>query len=158
MRVTTTICALLALMSIPTAASAQAIEAQPLAGLRAFTIAIGDLDEEDEMSCGVTRTGLYTSLRSALNQSDMRITDNVQARDGIIYLSVTLLSSCAAFISLEVKTTVKIEKSNARVVTPVWERGRLRTGFTGKNAGAAIRESVEETAKLLVTDWSSINK
>ena len=157
MRVTNIIGALLAMMWIPAAANAQST-VHPLTGLRSFAIFIENLEADDEASCSVTRTGLYTSLRSALNESDIGITDNVRMRDGVIYLSVTVLSDCTAFISLEVKTEAKIEKTNARMLVPVWERGRLRTGFSGASAGAAIRQSVEETAKLLVTDWSAANK
>jgi hypothetical protein len=158
MKVTSTICALLAMISIPTPVNAQNGDAMPLAGLRAFQIVIEKLDDEDETRCGVTRTGLYASLRSALGQSDMDVTDDARTRDGFIYLSATVLSNCTAFISLEVKTVVRIEKTGARVYAPVWERGHLRTGFRGASAAAAIGQTVEDTAKLLVSEWSSVNK
>jgi hypothetical protein len=149
---------MLAMLSIPAAVNAQNTDAPTLAGLRSFTIVIANLDDEDETNCGVTRTALYTGLRSILGQSDIAITDNVQARDGIIYLQVTVLSNCTANIALNVQTSVTIEKTGTRIFAPVWERARLRTGFSGRSAGQAIRQSVEDTAKLLVDDWSSVNK
>ena len=64
MRTTSTICALLAMLSISAAVNAQNNNSPTLAGLRSFTIVIAGLDEEDETSCGVTRTGLYASVSS----------------------------------------------------------------------------------------------
>jgi hypothetical protein len=97
-------------------------------------------------------------LRSALDESGIGIVDDVRMGDGIIYLNATVLSNCTAFISLQVKAAVKVEKTGTRLYAPVWERGRLRTGFRGASAGAAISQSVEDTAKLLVSDWSTVNK
>lgn len=148
---------MLAMLSIPAAVNAQSTDTPTLAGLRSFTIVIGNLDEEDEASCGVTRTGLYTGLRSVLGQSDIAITDNVRTRDGIIYLQVTVLSDCTANIDLNVQASVTIEKTGVRIFAPVWERARLRTGLSGRSAGAAITQSVEETAELLVDDWNAVN-
>ena len=157
MRMITTIFALLAMISIPTAASAQNTDVPFLAGLRSFTIVIANLDDEDETSCGLTSTGLYTSLRSVLGQSDMVVTDDARTRDGIIYLQVTVLSNCTASITLNVQTGVTINKTGARIFAPVWERERFRTGLSGRSAGAAIRQSVEGIATMLVKDWNSVN-
>jgi hypothetical protein len=150
--------ALLALTAIPNAAHAQNNGAQFLAGLRSFAIVVEPLEADDAVSCSVGRAGLYASLRAALDESEIDIVDDVRMGDGLIYLNVTVLSNCTAFISLEVKAAVKIDKTGARLFAPVWERGRLRTGFRGASAGAAISQSVEDTAKLLVTEWSSVNR
>jgi hypothetical protein len=162
MRMTTAICAALAMISMPAAANAQNnaqnTGATFLAGLRSFTIVVEPLEADDAVSCSVGRAGLYTSLRSALDESAIGIVDDVRMGDGIIYLNVTVLSNCTAFVSLEVKAAVKVEKTGARLFAPVWERGRLRTGFRGASAGAAISQSVEDTAKLLVSEWSAVNK
>ena len=157
MRMISTVFALLTMISVSTPANAQTTDVPFLAGLRSFTIAIADLDEEDETSCGVTRTGLYTSLRSVLGQSDMEITDDVRTGDGIIYLQVTVLSNCTANIALNVQTGVTINKTGARIFAPVWERERLRTGLSRRSAGGAIRQSVEAVATALVNDWNSVN-
>lgn len=157
MRLISTVFALLTMISVSTPANAQTTDVPFLAGLRSFTIAIADLDEEDETSCGVTRTGLYTSLRSVLGQSDMEITDDVRTGDGIIYLQVTVLSNCTANIALNVQTGVTINKTGARIFAPVWERERLRTGLSRRSAGGAIRQSVEAVATALVNDWNSVN-
>lgn len=157
MRMISTIFAVFAMMSIPAAVNAQSTDVPFLAGLRSFTIVIANVDEEDETSCGITSTGLYTSLRSVLAQSDMAVTDDVRTRDGIIYLQVTALSDCTANVALNVQTSVTINKSGARIFAPVWERERLRTGLKGRSAGAAIRQSVESIATLLVDDWNSVN-
>ena len=157
MRLISTVFALLTMISVSTPANAQTTDVPFLAGLRSFTIAIADLDEEDETSCGVTRTGLYTSLRSVLGQSDMEITDDVRTGDGIIYLQVTVLSNCTANIALNVQTGVTINKTGARIFAPVWERERLRTGLSRGSAGGAIRQSVEAVATALVNDWNSVN-
>ena len=69
MRMIAAVFALLMMISSPV--SAQTTDVPFLTVLRSFTIAIADLDEEDETSCGLTRTGLYTSLRSVLGQSDL---------------------------------------------------------------------------------------
>ena len=156
MRMIRTIFALLAMISISTAASAQSTDVPFLAGLRSFTIVIANLDEEDETSCGLTSTGLYASLRSVLSQSDIAVTDDTRA-DGIIYLQVTVLSNCTANITLNVQTSVTINKTGARIFAPVWERERFRTGLSGRSAGAAIRQSVEGIATMLVNDWNSVN-
>jgi hypothetical protein len=145
------------LMMISTPVSAQTPDVPFLAGLRSFTIAIADLDEEDEASCGLTRTGLYTTLRSVLGQSDIEVTDDARARDGIIYLQVTVLSNCTANITLNVQTSVTINKTGTRIFAPVWERERFRTGLKGRSAGAAITQSIEAIATTLVTDWTSVN-
>jgi hypothetical protein len=145
------------LMMISTPVSAQTTDVPFLAGLRSFTIAIADLDEEDEASCGLTRTGLYTTLRSVLGQSDIEVTDDVRTRDGIIYLQVTVLSNCTANITLNVQTSVTINKTGTRIFAPVWERERFRTGLKGRSAGAAITQSIEAIATTLVTDWTSVN-
>ena len=145
------------LMMISTPVSAQTTDVPFLAGLRSFTIAIADLDAEDETSCGLTRTGLYTSLRSVLGQSDIEVTDDARTRDGIIYLQVTVLSNCTANITLNVQTSVTINKTGTRIFAPVWERERFRTGLKGRSAGAAITQSIESIATTLVTDWSSVN-
>ena len=158
MRMISTGFALLAMISMSTAASAQNTDVPFLAGLRSFTIVIANLDEKDETSCGVTRTGLFTSLRSVLGQSDMIVTDDARTRDGIFYLQVTVLSNCTANITLNVQTSVTVNKSGARIFAPVWERERFRTGLSGRSAGAAIRESVEGVATMLVNDWNSVNK
>ena len=158
MKTISTILALLAIISFPTAASAQNTDVPFLAGLRSFTIVIADLDDEDETSCGLTSTGLYTSLRSVLGQSDIAITDDARTRDGIIYLQVTVLSKCPASIRLNVQAGVTITKTGARILAPVWERERFRTGLRGRSAGAAIRQSVEGVATLLVNDWNSVNE
>ena len=158
MRLISGIFAILAMISISTAANAQSTDVPFLGGLRSFTIIIASLDDEDETNCGVTRTRLYTSLRSILGQSDISITDNVRTRDGLIYLQVTVLSNCTASIVLNVQTVVTIEKTGTRIFAPVWERTRLRVGFKGASAAAAISQSVEEAAKLLVDDWNSVNK
>ena len=150
--------ALLAMILIPTAASAQNTDIPFLAGLRSFTIVIADLDDEDEASCGLTSTGLYTSLRSVLGQSDIAITDDARTRDGIIRLQVTVLSNCTASIRLNVQATVTITKTGTRIFAPVWERERFRTGLKGRSAGAAISQSVESVATMLVTDWNSVNE
>jgi hypothetical protein len=155
---TTAACALLALIAMPAAASEQNAGAQFLAGLRSFAIVVEPLEADDAVSCSVGRAGLYTSLRSALDESGIGIVDDVRMGDGIIYLNATVLSNCTAFISLQVKAAVKVEKTGTRLYAPVWERGRLRTGFRGASAGAAISQSVEDTAKLLVSDWSTVNK
>ena len=155
MRMIGTVFALLMMISTPV--SAQTTDVPFLAGLRSFTIAIADLDEEDETSCGLTRTGLYTSLRSVLGQSDIEVTDDARARDGIIYLQVTVLSNCTANITLNVQTSVTINKTGTRIFAPVWERERFRTGLKGRSAGAAITQSIEAIATTLVTDWSSVN-
>ncbi|MGH7555062.1 MAG: hypothetical protein ACREMQ_18840 [Longimicrobiales bacterium] len=162
MRMTTAVCAVLAMLSMPTAATAQSktqdTGAAFLAGLRSFAIVVEPLEADDAVSCSVGRAGLYTSLRAALDESAIDIVDDIRMGDGILYLNVTVLSNCTAYISLEVKAAVKVEKTGARLFAPVWERGRLRTGFRGASAGAAIGQSVEDTAKLLVSDWSSVNK
>jgi hypothetical protein len=158
MRLIGTTFALLATISLPTAASSQNTDVPFLAGLRSFTIAIANLDEKDEKSCGVTRTGLFTSLRSVLGQSDIIVADDARTRDGIIYLQVTVLSNCAANITLNVQTSVTVNKTGARIFAPVWERERFRTGLSGRSAGAAIRESVEGVATMLVNDWNSVNE
>ena len=158
MRMTTTVYAVLTMLAIPTAVSAQNADPLTLSGLRSFTIFIADLDEEDERSCGVTRTGMYTALRSTLGQSDIAITDNPRMRDGVIHLQVTVLSDCTANIDLSVQASVTLEKNGTRVFAPVWERSRLRTGLKGRSAGAAITRSVEETAELLVDDWNAVNE
>lgn len=157
MKMIRTTFALLAMISLSTAASAQSTGVPFLAGLRSFTIAIADLDNEDETNCGVTRTGLFTSLRSVLGQSDMVITDDLRTRDGIIYLQVTVLSNCTANITLNAQASVTINKTGARIFAPVWERERFRTGLRGRSAGAEIRESVEDIAAMLVNDWNSVN-
>ena len=158
MRMTGIVCALLALIAIPTASSAQNSDAVTLAGLRSFSIVIANVDEEDETNCAVGRAGLYTALRSVLGQSEMIIADNARAVDGTILLQATVLSNCAANIALKVQTWVTIDKSRTRMFAPVWERERLRTGFSGRSAGVAIRESVEDLARLLVNEWSAVNK
>ena len=155
MRMIGTVFALLMMISTP--ASAQTTDVPFLAGLRSFTIAIADLEAEDETSCGLTRTGLYTSLRSVLGQSDIEVTDDARTRDGIIYLQVTVLSNCTANITLNVQTSVTINKTGTRIFAPVWERERFRTGLKGRSAGAAITQSIEAIATTLVTDWSSVN-
>jgi hypothetical protein len=155
MKIVSIILALLVMISIPTAAKAQNTDVPFLAGLRSFSIVIAELDEEDETSCDVTREGLYASLRSVLSQSDIAVTDDVRARDGIIYLQATVLSNCTANITLTVQTSVTINKTGARIFATVWERERLRMGSRG--AGAAIRQSVEGLATQLVNDWSSVN-
>ena len=152
-----TILALLAMISIPTTANAQTTDIPFLGGLRTFTIAIAELSQEDETRCGATRTGLYTSLRSVLRDSDMEITDDIRTRDGVIYLQVTVLADCTAGIALNVQTNVTINKTGARIFAPVWERERLRTVSSNRSAGAAIRESVEGLAMVLVDDWNSVN-
>jgi hypothetical protein len=157
MRITDTVCVLLALLSIPTMASAQNTVVSPLAGLHSFAISIENLDE-DGARCAVTRTGLYTALRAGLSSSEMDIADDARAGDAVIYLTVTVLPNCAASIALEVRAWVTIRKTGTMVFAPVWERGRLRTGYSGASAGAAIRQSVEDSARLLVADWSSANK
>jgi hypothetical protein len=156
MRMIRTIFALLAMSSISTAAGAQSTDVPFLAELRSFTIVIANLDEDDETSCGLTSTGLYTSLRSVLGQSDIAVTDDTRT-DGIIYLQVTVLSNCTANITLNVQTSVTINKTGARIFAPVWERERFRTGLSGRSAGAAIRQSVEGIATMLVNDWNSVN-
>ena len=158
MKMTTAVCAMLAMMVMPAAAQAQNTDAMLLAGLRSFMIVVEPLQADDAVSCSVGRAGLYTSLRAALDESAIGIVDDVRMADGIIYLNATVLSNCTAFINLQVKAAVKIEKTGARVYAPVWERGRLRTGFRGASAGAAIGQSVEDTARLLVADWSAVNK
>jgi len=158
MRMISTTFVLLAMISMPTAASSQNTDVPFLAGLRSFTIVIANLDEKDETSCGVTRTGLFTSLRSVLGQSDIIVTDDARTRDGIIYLQVTVLSNCTANITLNVQTSVTVNKTGARIFAPVWERERFRTGLSGRSAGAAIRESVEGVATMLVNDWDSVNE
>ena len=157
MRMISTIFALLTMISISTPAGAQATDVPFLAGLRSFTIVIAPLDDEDETSCGLTRTGLYTSLRAVLSQSDIQVTDDVRSRDGIIYLQVTVLSNCTAHIALNVQTSVTIGKTGARIFAPVWERERFRTGLKGRSAGAAITQSLEAVAATLVSDWNSVN-
>jgi hypothetical protein len=155
MKMIRTICALFAMIAIPSAAKAQDTDVPFLGGLRSFSIVIANLDEEDETSCGVTREGLYASLRSVLSQSDIAVTDDVRTRDGIIYLQATVLSNCTANITLSVQTSVTINKTGARIFATVWERERLRMGSRG--AGAAIRQSVDGLATQLVNDWSSVN-
>jgi hypothetical protein len=149
--------ALLTMISISTPASAQTTDVPFLAGLRSFSIVVANLDDEDETSCGLTRTGLYTSLRSVLSQSDIEVTDDVRTADGIIYLQVTVLSNCTANITLNVQTSVTINKTGARIFAPVWERERFRTGLKGRGAGAAITQSIEAVAATLVSDWNSVN-
>jgi len=158
MRIVSVVFAMLAMLLIATRASAQSTDVPFLAGLRTFTIVIANLDEKDEASCGLTRTGLYASLRSVLGQSDIAVTDDARARDGIIYLQVTVLSNCTTRITLNVQTTVTINKTGARILAPVWERERFGTGLSGRSAGAAIRQSVESIATLLVNDWNSVNE
>jgi hypothetical protein len=157
MRIISAIFAMLTVISVPTTANAQKTDVPFLAGLRSFSIVIANLDEKDETSCGLTSTGLYGSLRSVLGQSDIAITDNVRTRDGIIYLQVTVLANCTASITLNVQTGVTIDKTGARILAPVWQRERLRSGFSGRSAGAAIRESVEGVATMLINDWDSVN-
>jgi len=157
MKLIGTIFTLLTMIAVSTPANAQTTDIPFLAGLRSFTIAIADLDAEDETSCGLTRTGLYTSLRSVLGQSDIEVTDDVRTRDGIIYLQVTVLSNCTANITLNVQTSVTINKTGTRIFAPVWERERLRTGLSRRSAGEAIRQSVEAVATALVNDWNSVN-
>ena len=157
MKIISAIFAMLTVISVPTAANAQKTDVPFLAGLRSFSLVIAGLDEQDETSCGLTSTGLYASLRSVLGQSDIAITDDVRTRDGIIYLQVTVLSNCTASITLNVQTGVTINKTGARIFAPVWQRERLRSGFSGRSAGAAIRESVEGVATLLIDDWNSVN-
>ena len=151
------ILALLAMIAVPVAASAQSTDVPFLAGLRSFTIAIADLDDEDGTNCGISSTGLYTSLRSVLGQSDIAITDDARARDGIIRLQVTVLSNCTTSIRLNVQAAVTVAKTGARIYAPVWERESFRTGLKGRSAGTAIRQSVEGVAKQLVNDWNSVN-
>jgi len=62
MRMISTTFVLLAMISMPTAASSQNTDVPFLAGLRSFTIVIANLDEKDETSCGVTRTGVVHKL------------------------------------------------------------------------------------------------
>jgi hypothetical protein len=157
MRIITAGFAMLAMLLIATRASAQNTDVPFLAGLRTFTIVIANLDEKDETSCGLTRTGLYASLRSVLGQSDMAITEDTRTSDGIIYLEVTALSDCTAKINLNVQTAVTINKTGARIFAPVWERERFGTGLTRRSAGAAIRQSVESIATMLVNDWNLVN-
>ena len=157
MKMIHTTLALLAMISIPTAVNAQTTDVPFLAGLRTFTIAIAELSQQDETNCGLTRTGLYTSLRSVLGDSDIEITDNARTRDGVIYLQVTVLVDCTASIALNVQTSVTINKTGAGIFAPVWERERLRTVSSKRSAGAAIRESVEGLAMVLVDDWNSVN-
>jgi len=157
MRIINGIFAMLTVISIPTAANAQTTDVPFLAGLRSFSIVIAGLDEKDDANCGLTSTGLYGSLRSVLGQSDIAITDDVRTRDGIIYLQVTVLSNCTASITLNVQTSVTINKTGVRIFAPVWQRERLRSGFSGRSAGAAIRESVEGVATMLINDWNSVN-
>jgi hypothetical protein len=158
MKMIGTIFALLAMIAAPTAASAQNTDVPFLAGLRSFTIVIADLDDEDETNCGISSTGLYTSLRSVLGQSDIAITEDARMRDGIIRLQVTVLSNCTASIRLNAQAAVTITKSGARIYAPVWERESFRTGLKGRSAGTAIRQSVEGIAKQLVGDWNSVNE
>jgi hypothetical protein len=158
MKMSPAVSLLLAIISSPTAAIAQNTDVPFLSGLRTFTIAVADLDDEDETSCGLTRTGVYTSLRSVLNQSDIAISDDARTRDGIIYLQVTVLSDCTASIRLNVQAAVTIDKSRTRIFAPVWERESFRTGLSGQSAGTAIRQSVEAVATMLVDDWNSVNE
>lgn len=158
MRIIRTVFAMLTILLIAIPANAQSTDVPFLAGLRTFTIVIANLDEEDGASCGVTRTGLYASLRSVLGQSDIAVTDNALTRDGIIYLQVTVLSNCTAQVTLNVQTSVTINKTGTRIFAPVWERERFGTGLSGRSAGAAIRQSVESIATLLVNDWNSVNE
>ena len=158
MRIIRTVFAMLAMLSSAIPASAQGTDVPLLAGLRTFTIVVANLDEKDEASCGLTRTGLYASLRSVLNRSDMVVADDARTSDGIIYLQVTVLGDCTAQITLNVQTSVTINKSGKRIFAPVWERERFGTGLSGRSAGAAIRQSVENVANLLVNDWSSVNE
>ena len=157
MRMIGTVFALLTLISISTPVSAQATDVPFLAGLRSFSIVVANLDDEDETNCNLTRTGLYASLRSVLGQSDIEVTDDARTRDGIIYLQVTVLSNCTANITLNVQTSVTINKTGARIFAPVWERERFRTGLKGRSAGASITQSVEAVAATLVSDWNSVN-
>src|SRR5262245_1321753 len=157
MKMIRTVFAMLAMIALSTQARAQSTDVPFLAGLKSFTIVIANLDQEDETSCGLTSTGLYSSLRSALGQSDIAVTDDARTRGGIIYLQVTVLANCTANITLNVQTSVTINKTGARIFAPVWERERFRTGLSGRKAGAAIRQSVEDIGMLLVTDWNSVN-
>jgi hypothetical protein len=136
MRMIRTIFALLAMISISTAASAQSTDVPFLAGLRSFTIVIASLDEEDETSCGLTSTGLYTSLRSVLGRSDIAVTDDTRTRDGIIYLQVTVLSNCTANITLNVQTSVTINKTGARIFAPCVGTGALQNGVKRSERGS----------------------
>lgn len=156
MRMIRSFFAALAMMSLPAAVNAQPTDVPFLGGLRTFTITIADLGG-DAASCDVTRTGLYTSLRSVLRDSDMDITDNVRTRDGIIYLRVTVLADCTASIALNVQTAVTVNKTGQGLYAPVWERERVRTVSNKRGAGAAIRDSVEGLATALVDDWNSVN-
>jgi len=158
MRMISTMFAALALIAVPIAASAQSTDVPFLSGLRSFTIAIADLDDEDGTNCGLTSTALYTSLRSVLGQSDIAITDDARARDGIIRLQVTVLANCTASIRLNVQAPVTVIKTGVRIYAPVWERESFRTGLKGRSAGTAIRQSVEGIAKQLVDDWNSVNE
>ena len=157
MKIVGTVFALLAMIASPNAANAQSTDVPFLAGLRSFTLVIAGLDDEDETKCGISSTGLYTSLRSVLGQSDIAITDDARARDGIIQLQVTVLSNCTTSIRLNVQAPVTVIKTSARIFAPVWERERFRTGLSGRSAGTAIRQSVEGVAKALVDDWNSVN-
>ena len=156
MRMIRSFFAVLAMISLPTAVNAQPTDVPFLGGLRTFTIAIAELGG-DAASCGVTRTGLYTSLRTVLGDSDMEITDDARTRDGIIHLQVTVLADCTASIALNVQTTVTISKTGQRIYAPVWERERLLTVSSRRSAGTTIRESVEGVATVLVDDWNSVN-
>ena len=156
MRMIRSFFAALAMISLPTAVNAQPTDVPFLGGLRTFTIAIAELGG-DAASCDVTRTGLYASLRSVLRDSDIEITDDAGTRDGIIALRVTVLADCTASIALNVQTTVTVNKTGQRVYAPLWERERVRTVSNKRSAGAAIRDSVEGLATVLVDDWNSVN-
>jgi anti-sigma-K factor RskA len=146
----------LATISLPAAAqNLQNFNAYPLGGITKFAILVEPMSP-DAARCGITADQVETSVRFIIGQSKMELSSlNSDPLLPEIYVNVTALSNCAAFASLEVKTTVTILASKQLWTgATIWDAGVIRTG---PNAGQSVADIVERLAKQLVNDWNTVN-
>jgi hypothetical protein len=143
------LCIAVASIFSASAVQAQTVEASHLRGIQGFSVVIEDLSSSAQQ-CGITRQELDTSLRFILSQSKIIIDKDQGA---IIDLNVTVSDNCDASVVLKVITPAKTLITNKVLPASIWRQGMLILG----HAKIYIDSAVEDLAKKLVVDWSSVN-
>ena len=124
----------------------------PLLGLTALDILV-EVPKRGVEQCGVDRPSIETALRVLLGQSPIPIGPGA---DDYIYLSWTIAPDCvAASYELDVNAVVAVRATGTIVYgARIWSGGGLIAGSKDSLA-ADLTRRVEETARLLVNDWST---
>jgi hypothetical protein len=141
---------LLGLCVVLAAVSAQA--KQELKGLKEFGIAV-DPPDRGALACGITDSLIYTSLRSGLQQSKIRL---AAVESPYVYVSVSGSQSCSLTVTIEVYAEMTILETGVRGWGVIWQGRRLVFGLD-RNTPRAVSDSIEYLLGKLGSDWSSVN-